>query len=204
MSDGWTPENITKLVKESRHGPKCRGRCSGGGPQCEGHLTASHSEQEEADYARAQEARSEGHAIEDLRKAREAVYGGVWTWERHGDGWALYVDRGLPIGDGPGGPFVPVQHGLNILTVGSDGFDSRGEQLRAFILAAADKVPAIAAERDARDAAWARLVTATKRVGAESKLGDPTLFAAAIVEYEKARDALSALGIDVDALLEAA
>ena len=74
--------------------------------------------------------------------------------------------------------------------------------MRAFILAAADKVPMLAAERDARDAAWARLVTATKRVGAESKLGDPTLFAAAIVEHEKARDALSALGVDVDALLE--
>ena len=76
--------------------------------------------------------------------------------------------------------------------------------MRAFILAAAEKAPALAAERDARDAAWARLVTATKRVGAESKLGAPPLFAAAIVEYEKARDALSALGVDVDALLEAA
>ena len=143
-------------------------------------------------------------AIEDLRKAREAVYGGVWTWERHGDGWALYVDRGQPLfPDQPRG-ICNVQHGLNILTIGSDGFDSRGEQMRAFILAAAEKAPALAAERDARDAAWARLVTATKRVGAESKLGAPPLFAAAIVEYEKARDALSALGVDVDALLEAA
>ena len=143
-------------------------------------------------------------AIEDLRKAREAVYGGVWTWERHGDGWALYVDRGQPLfPDQPRG-ICNVQHGLNILTIGSDGFDSRGEQMRAFILAAAEKAPALAAERDARDAAWARLVTATKRVGAESKLGAPPLFAAAIVEYEKARDALSALGVDVDTLLEAA
>lgn len=64
----------------------------------------------------------------------------------------------------------------------------------------ADAVKACLAEREA----WARLVTATKRVGAESKLGDPALFAAAIVEYEKARDALSALGVDVDTLLEAA
>jgi hypothetical protein len=142
-------------------------------------------------------------AVEDLCKARAAVYGGVWTWERHGDGWALYVDRGQPLfPDQPRG-ICNIQHGLNILTVGSDGFDSRGEQLRAFILAAADNVPALAAERDARDAAWARLVTATKRVGVESKLGDPTLFAAAIVEYEKARDALSALGVDVDAMMEA-
>ena len=76
-------------------------------------------------------------AIEDLRKAREAVYGGVWTWERHGDGWALYVDRGQPLDPTETGPFVSRQHGLNILSVGSDGFDSRGEQLRAFILAAA-------------------------------------------------------------------
>ena len=130
-------------------------------------------------------------AIDDLRKAREAVYGGVWTWERHGDGWALYVDRGLPIGDGPGGPFVPVQHGLNILAVGSDGFDSRGEQLRAFILAAADKVPALAAERDARDAAWARLVKAETGalMGAEEA-------------REAARQALRDLGVDVDALME--
>ena len=143
-------------------------------------------------------------AVEDLCKARAAVYGGVWTWEHHGDGWALYVDRGQPLfPDQPRG-ICNVQHGLNILTIGSDGFDSRGEQMRAFILAAAEKAPALAAERDARDAAWARLVTATKRVGAESKLGAPPLFAAAIVEYEKARDALSALGVDVDALLEAA
>lgn len=140
-------------------------------------------------------------AIEDLSKAREVGYGGVWTWERHGDGWALYVNRGLPIGDGPGGPFVPVQHGLNILTVGSDGFDSRGEQLRAFILAAADKAPALAAERDARDAAWARLVTATRAHAAEvarwvdeGKCNDLVIEA----EYEvtAARKALRDLGVE--------
>ena len=131
-------------------------------------------------------------AIEDLRKAREAVYGGVWTWERHGDGWALYVNRGLPLDPTETGPFVSRQHGLNILTVGSDGFDSRGEQLRAFILAAADKVPALAAERDARDAAWARLVKAETGalMGAEEA-------------REAARQALRDLGVDVDALLEA-
>ena len=143
-------------------------------------------------------------AIEDLSKAREAVYGGVWTWERHGDGWALYVDRGLPIGDGPGGPFVPVQHGLNILSVGSDGFDSRGEQLRAFVLAAAEKVPALAAERDARDAAWARLVKA-ERIAAEkgaeySARGDRGGAYEAMVDTNRevtaARKALRDLGVE--------
>ncbi len=144
-------------------------------------------------------------AIEDLRKAREAVYGGVWTWERHGDGWALYVDRGLPLDPTETGPFVPVQHGLNILAVGSDGFDSRGEQLRAFILAAADKVPALAAERDVRDAAWARLVTATRAHAAEvarwveeGKRNDLVIEA----EYEvfHARKALRDLGVESSAL----
>ena len=131
-------------------------------------------------------------AIEDLRKAREAVYGGVWTWERHGDGWALYVDRGQPLfPDQPRG-ICNIQHGLNILTVGSDGFDSRGEQLRAFILAAADKVPALAAERDAERKAWARLVKAES--GAILGSGEAR---------EAARQALRDLGVDVDALLEA-
>ena len=139
-------------------------------------------------------------AIEDLRKAREAVYGGVWTWERHGDGWALYVNRGLPIGDGPGGPFVPVQHGLNILTVGYDGFDSRGEQLRAFVLAAAERVPALAAERDARDEAWARLVKAERAYGAVADhFGDDALYESAIEvrrEVDAARKTLRDLGVE--------
>ncbi len=142
-------------------------------------------------------------AIDDLRKAREAVYGGVWTWERHGDGWALYVDRGLPIGDGPGGPFVPVQHGLNILAVGSDGFDSRGEQLRAFILATAEKVPVLAAERDARDAAWARLVTAERAWHDQTVALDGERdcdMKGAYAEVDAARKALRDLGVESPAL----
>ena len=149
-------------------------------------------------------------AIEDLSKARAALYGGVWTWERHGDGWALYVNRGLPIGDGPGGPFVPVQHGLNILTVGSDGFDSRGEQLRAFVLAAAEKVPALAAEQDARDDAWARLVkaAASDMDAMHMSAADPTdttveEHAQKTAEYWTAVKALRDLGVNVDDLLRA-
>ena len=144
-------------------------------------------------------------AIEDLRKAREAVYGGVWTWERHGDGWALYVNRGLPLDDSTGGLVLSFQHGLNILTVGSDGFDSRGEQLRAFILAAADKVPALPAEQDARDDAWARLVKAERDWHDETLLCDGERsrdMKGAYGKVDAAREALRELGVDVDTLLE--
>lgn len=75
------------------------------------------------------------------RAIREAARGGVWSWERHGDGWALYVDRGEPITDElPRGHFCNRQHGLNILTVGPSGFDSHGEPLRAFIEMAGNRM----------------------------------------------------------------
>ena len=64
-----------------------------------------------------------------------------------------------------------------------------------------DLAPFIEAERDARDAAWARLVKATDAVRVAANLNDKTLFAVAIVEREKATDALRDLGVDVDASL---
>ena len=144
-------------------------------------------------------------AVEDLCKARAAVYGGVWTWEHHGDGWALYVDRGQPLfPDQPRG-ICNIQHGLNILTIGSGGFDSRGEQLRAFVLAAADKVPALPAEQDARDDAWARLVKAERDWHDETLLCDGERsrdMKGAYGKVDAAREALRELGVDVDTLLE--
>ena len=125
-------------------------------------------------------------AIDDLEKAKAATYSGVWSWERHGGGWALYVDRGQPLFPHEPRGICNIQHGLNILTVGSDGFDSRGEQLRAFILEAGMKVPLLAAERDVERAAWARLVKA----------------ALDEVSTTEAREALRAMGVDVDSLLE--
>ena len=142
-------------------------------------------------------------AVEDLRKAREAVYGGVWTWERHGDGWALYVNRGLPLDPTETGPFVSRQHGLNILTVGADGFDRYGEPLRAFIVAAAEKVPMLKAERDAERLAWARYVRAERAAMCAKRDGgglDDWHAEQADAEHEAAKQALLALGVDVDSL----
>ena len=56
----------------------------------------------------------------------------------------------------------------------------------AFFVLAAQKVPLLAAERDARDAAWARLVKA----------------ALDEVSTTEARQALRDLGVDVDAMME--
>ena len=140
-------------------------------------------------------------AIDDLSKAKAATYGGVWSWEPHGNGWALYVNRGEPIDPEMPRGFGNEQHGYNILTVDRGGFDGRGEPLRAFILEAGMKVPLLAAERDVERAAWARLVKATDAVRVAANLNDKPLFAAAIVEREKATDALRDLGVDVDASL---
>lgn len=142
-------------------------------------------------------------AIDDLSGARAAVYGGVWSWERHGDGWALYVNRCEPIDpDMPRG-FGNEQHGLNILTVGADGFDRYGEPLRAFIVAAAEKVPMLKAERDAERLAWARYVRAERAAMCAKRDGgglDDWHAEQADAEHEAAKQALLALGVDVDSL----
>ena len=132
-------------------------------------------------------------AIDDLSKAREALYGGVWTWEEdRGRRWTLYVDRDEPITDElPRGHICNQGHGANIL---SGDFDANGEALRAFILAAANKVPALAAERDAERKAWARLVRAM----------DVPTEAAGHAEMDAACRALRDLGVDADALPEGA
>lgn len=82
---------------------------------------------------------------------------GVWSWEPHGNGWALYIDRGEPIDrDAPRG-FCNAQHGWKILTVDRTGFDAHGEALRAFILAAGQHMAAARDEIRAADAALTAL-----------------------------------------------
>lgn len=142
-------------------------------------------------------------AIDDLSKAKAATYGGAWTWEPHGDGWALYVDRDEPII-----PELPrgignEQHGLNILSVDRDGFDAHGEPLRAFILEAGMKVPLLAEERDAERKAWARLLRITTDLAAAHAAGNPdwARIAALKTDHALAKQALRDLGVDVDASL---
>lgn len=138
-------------------------------------------------------------AIDDLIKAKAATYSGVWTWEPHGDGWALYVDRGEPIIPELPRSIGNVQHGYNILSVDQDGFDAHGEPLRAFILEAGMKVPLLAAERDAARKAWARLVRAIEVRWREDYQG--AAGCDMIREVDAAKQALRDLGVDVDALL---
>lgn len=54
----------------------------------------------------------------------------TWTWERHGDGWALYVGR------------TPTAHGRNVLWVpdGRDAWDASQIAVRTFIAAALNAV----------------------------------------------------------------
>lgn len=103
--------------------------------------------------------------IDDLQKARAALYDGVWSWERNyqhddprRDTWTLYVNRGAPIDPSMPPGLGNMQHGLNVL--GSADFDTRGEALRAFIVNAAHMVPELAAKHDAERKAWARLMRA--------------------------------------------
>ena len=87
----------------------------------------------------------------------------MWSWERHGDGWALYVDRGEPITDKlPRGHFCNQQHGLNILTVDRGGFDSHGEALRAFIEMAGNRMAIYIAALDTIDERMATIEELTR------------------------------------------
>lgn len=56
---------------------------------------------------------------------RRALQGrGAWTWEPHGEGFALYSGRS------------PLQHGFNVLSAAeADAFDEYGEDTRAVIAA---------------------------------------------------------------------
>ena len=139
-------------------------------------------------------------AIDDIDRAKQNTYGGVWSWEPHGDGWALHVVRGEPIVPEMPRGFGNEQHGYNILTVNRDGFDRYGEDLRAFILEAGMKAELLVAERDAERAAWARLVRAEDRMhGPPGAICVPSEETER--EYEAAKQALRDLGVDVDGLL---
>jgi hypothetical protein len=143
-------------------------------------------------------------AIDDLDRAKQNTYGGVWSWEPHGDGWALYVNRGEPIFPELPRGICNVQHGYNILTVNRSGFDRHGEDLRTFILEAGMKVPLLAEERDAERKAWARFLKAWRAEMCAKRDGgglDDWHAEQADTEHDAAKQALRDLGVDVDALL---
>lgn len=78
----------------------------------------------------------------------DAMWKGVFSWEPHGNGWALYVNRGEPIDPSQPRGFCNEQHGYNILTVGKGGFDHSGEHLRAFIASAASRMSVYVGEAE--------------------------------------------------------
>lgn len=76
-----------------------------------------------------------------LRSLLEEVTGrayagsGAFSWERHGDGWALYIGRD------------PGLHGLNVLSASNaDAFDHKGEPLRALIAGLLNAAPDLLSE----------------------------------------------------------
>lgn len=143
-------------------------------------------------------------AIDDIDRAKQNTYGGVWSWEPHGDGWALYVDRGEPIDLRQPRGFGNEQHGYNILTVNRGGFDRYGEDLRAFILEAGMKAGLLVAERAAERKAWARLLRAQADLCENGGSMCPDCDDegnAREVAWASAKQALRDLGVDVDALV---
>lgn len=142
-------------------------------------------------------------AIDDLDRARQAVPSGVWSWEEdRGARWTLYVNRGELID--PDFPVCGTQHGANILRGDGDTFDGNGENLRTFILVAAQKTGLLVAERDVEREAWARLLRITTEIAAEHAAGNPdwARIAALKTDHALAKKALCDLGIDVNAFLE--
>jgi hypothetical protein len=68
-----------------------------------------------------------------------------WTWEEHGNGWAIYAGRD------------DRHHGLNLLW--SNDFDARGKDTRALIAEAVNALPALLDEVEALRAATALLAS---------------------------------------------
>lgn len=82
---------------------------------------------------------------EDLERDEaicEAAYKGEWSWETHGPGWAMYVDRNVPIDQSDTSPFPCLQHGYNVLTVDDGGFDWKGQSVRDALANAINRLPA--------------------------------------------------------------
>ena len=137
-------------------------------------------------------------AIDELRFALEAVRGGVWSWEDNGGGsWTLYSNRHAPIDPTRPARFGNVQHGYNILATSPDGFDVTGAELRAFIVAAHERLPAVLDGIEAERKAWARLVEVEKQSVDDAFRGETKGTAVDLLE---ARQALRNMGVDVDAL----
>ncbi len=123
-----------------------------------------------------------------------AVHGGVWSWEAERDGgWTLYSNRGEPLDpDMPRG-ICNIQHGANMLRVDRDGFDSTGEALRAFVLAARKALPAALDEIREADAALVALGIAddgrplAERIRALAPVAPPEIAARHLAIGEDAR-----------------
>lgn len=65
---------------------------------------------------------SVGTSIYSIAVVKMAESAQRYEWVPHGEGWALMLGA------------APNRHGLNVLTVGADGFDARGAELRERIV----------------------------------------------------------------------
>lgn len=78
-----------------------------------------------------------------------------------------------------------------------DGFDKGSAELRAFIVAAHERLPAVLDGIEAERKAWARLVEVEKQSVDDAFRGETKGTAVDLLE---ARQALRNMGVDVDAL----
>ena len=141
--------------------------------------------------------------LDELKAALGAVRGGVWSWEKNINGsWTLYSNRHAPIDPTRPARFDNVQHGYNILATAPDGFDVTGAELRAFIVAAHERLPAVLADVEAERKAWTQYAKTLAIVAANGAGGyseEPEDDAA----FEEAKKVLLDLGVDIDALTAA-